>query len=80
MPPKLAIDNITRPGHAATIARVEPGGECLALRATDWSSNRIFKSYEDAAKPGTTSHVPRHALVAWVLINDRGIIPPSGMP
>ena len=34
-----------RPGAAATIARVEPGGEC-AIHAR-WLSNRIFKSYED---------------------------------
>ena len=36
-----------RPGAAATIARVEPGGECLAIHARRWLSNRIFKSYED---------------------------------
>ena len=47
MTPKLAIpDNITVLAAAATIARVEPGGECLAIHAR-WLSNRIFKSYED---------------------------------
>ena len=38
-----------RPGAAATIARVEPGGECLAIHAR-WLSNRIFKSYEDSCQ------------------------------
>ena len=36
-----------RPGAAATIARVEPGGECLAIHRDNWLSNRILKSYED---------------------------------
>ena len=37
-----------RPGAAATIARVEPGGECLSNScATTGCANRIFKSYED---------------------------------
>ena len=31
--PKLAILDNNRPGAAATIARVEPGGECLAIHA-----------------------------------------------
>ena len=59
--PKLAIpDGHHRPGAAATIARVEPGGERLAIHAAShWLSNRIFKSYVDmvalAAEPGTTS-------------------------
>ena len=39
--PKLATPTTSPSG--AEIARVEPGGECLASRL----SNRIFKSYED---------------------------------
>ena len=61
------------------IARVEPGGECLAIHARNhnWLSNRIFKSYETwsrcAAKPGTIIDQPSkimslgNAQSAWVL-------------
>ena len=67
-----------RPGAAATIARVEPGGECLAIHARQLVVNRIFKSYEDIValccqawnRPTMEDHVPRHAQMgAWVLIN-----------
>ena len=49
-----------RPGAAATIARVEPGGECLAIHARQLvdrtgSSNPTKTSSRCAAKPGTTS-------------------------
>ena len=63
-----------RPGAAATIARVEPGGECLAMR-DNWLSNRIFKSYEDIVALccqawNNLIDAPRHAQMgAWVLIN-----------
>ena len=59
--PKLAIpDNITVLAAAATIARVEPGGECLAIHARQLvvetgSSNPTKTSSRCAAKPGTTS-------------------------
>ena len=43
--PKLAIPATSPSDAAATIARVEPGGECLAIHADNWLSNRIFKSY-----------------------------------
>ena len=36
-----------RPGAAATIARVEPGGNVWQFMRDNWLSNRIFKSYED---------------------------------
>ena len=49
-----------RPGAAATIARVEPGGECLAIHARQLvvepdPSNPTKTSSRCAAKPGTTS-------------------------
>ena len=48
MTPKLAIpDNITVPGAAATIARVEPGGECLAIHARQLVVEPDLQSYED---------------------------------
>ena len=71
-------------GAAATIARVEPGGECLAIHARQLvvepsipAPMRCFKSYEDIVAlcclgPTMEDHVPRHAQMgAWVLINDR---------
>ena len=57
--PKLAIPDNSKPGAAATIARVEPGGECLAIHAPTGcrtgSSNPTKTSSRCAAKPGTTS-------------------------
>ena len=65
------------PGAAATIARVEPGGECLAIHARQCrtgSSNPTKTSSRCAAKNNLIDqpwkHVPRH-MGAWVLINDR---------
>ena len=80
-----------RPGAAATIARVEPGGECLAIHADNWLSNRIFKSYDIVALCCQAWNNPAmvtcpSAQIAWVLINrwynlfasfDRRSIPPA---
>ena len=72
-----------RPGAAATIARVEPGGECLAIHARqlvvepDLQIQRrhrraVLPSLEQPHRPTMEDHVPRHAQMgAWVLINDR---------
>ena len=76
--PKLAIPDNISPGAGATIARVEPGGECRQFMRDNFVE-RIFKSYEDiarcAAKPVIDQPwkiFPRHAQMgAWVLINDR---------
>ena len=72
-----------RPGAAATIARVEPGGKCLAIHARQLVLEPVFKSYEAIVAlccqawnklidTAMKDHVPRHAKMgAWVLINDR---------
>ena len=82
--PKLAIpDNITVLDAAATIARVEPGGECLAIHARQLvvepdlqilrrHRRAVLPSLEQPHRPSMEDHVPRHAQMgAWVLINDR---------
>ena len=72
-----------RPGAAATIARVEPGGECLAIHARQLvvepdlqilrrHRRAVLPSLEQPHRPTMEDHVPRHAQMgAWVLINDR---------
>ena len=82
-----------RPGAAATIARVEPGGECLAIHARQLvvepdlqilrrHRRAVLPSLEQPHRPTMEDHVPRHAQMgAWVLINDRWYKPthfPSG--
>ena len=74
-----------RPGAAATIARVEPGGECLAIHARQLVVEPDRKSYEDIValccpasnphRPTMEDHVPRHAQMgAWVRSMTVGII------
>ena len=84
-----------RPGAAATIARVEPGGECLAIHARQLvvepdlqilrrHRRAVLPSLEQPHRPTMEDHVPRHAQMgAWVLINDRwykGVFRPSPVP
>ena len=92
--PKLAIpDNITVLALPPTIARVEPGGECLAIHARQLvvepdlqilrrHRRAVLPSLEQPHRPTMEDHVPRHAQMgAWVLINDRWYKPthfPSG--
>ncbi len=65
------------------IARVEPGGECLAIHARQLvvepdlqilrrHRRAVLPSLEQPHRPTMEDHVPRHAQMgAWVLINDR---------